>query len=339
MVSVVAVLFMVIHHIFGFQHILVEGNAHIPLIEFHGFTLEKLFAAFGKICVAVFAFNTGYVVWKKRDDYIFFNNIRRILKFTISYWVVYLLFLCYGFVFDEQLPSFSVFFLNLIGLETGTFVHSVNVPYAWYVCFYVFFIFTSPIIVRLCSMNKFGCFSFGLLWFILAQIYPLSGMHGVVSDVLKIYLSVGICALSGIFFSKYHLFDFFSKYLPSDLLKSTLLFLLMMVMRQLCILLFMATYLDIFYAPLFVFLTVNIMSKVKNYHYIACVFSTLGKHSMNIWFLHGIFFMGAMKLQWILFLPKLSIFVFLWGLLLVLLMSKFATSIQNLVLKKFGLLR
>ena len=337
LVSGLAVLFMVVHHIFGFDHLRLEDNVLVPLIEVYGISLGKVFAAFGKICVAVFAFNTGYVMWKKREDYTFTNNVRRILKFIISYWIVYLLFLCYGLVSQEQMPTLSVFFLNLIGLHTGTFVQSVNVPYAWYVCFYIFFIFSSPVIIRLSSMKKRGCIFFFLLWFVVAQLYSLIGMQGILGEALKIYISVGINALTGIFFSKYHLFDFFSKYLPKDFLKSELLFLLLIAVRQLSILLFMATYLDIVYAPLFVFLTVNIMSYVNRYPLFIRLFKILGKYSMNIWFLHGIFFMGTMKLQWILYLPKQSIFVLVWGLFLIIILSKFVTSIQNFVLKRVGL--
>lgn len=60
--------------------------------------------------------------------------------------------------------------------------------------------------------------------------------------------------------------------------------------------------------------------------------SILGKYSMNIWFLHGIFFVQTCYFQKYAFLPKFSIFVLLWVILLMLPLSMAIAYIQKLVL-------
>ena len=337
LISGVAVLFMVVHHVLGFDYLRLEENSLVPFLEIHGISLGKVFAAFGKICVSVFAFNTGYVIWKKREIYTFANNVKRILKFLLCYWVVYSLFLIVGFVYNEQMPVLSDFFLNLIGLRTGTFVNFVNVPYAWYVCFYVFFVLSSPFIIWLFSRGNKICMVAFFIWLTLSQLLSIITLDGVLGDILRIYISVGTPALSGILFSKYHLFDAFSMYIPTKLGLYGILYVCLIVVRQLSVYLFGANFLDVIFAPLFIFLSVNIIYFKNIFPILNGVFKLLGKYSMNIWFLHGLFFTGSMHLQWILYLPKYSTFVLIWGMSLLIVISGGVTFIQNPILKIIGI--
>lgn len=61
------------------------------------------------------------------------------------------------------------------------------------------------------------------------------------------------------------------------------------------------------------------------------VFMLLGRYSMNLWFLHGVFFMTAVggNIQHFLYWPRYSIFILLWGLVLLLPIAKGVTVIQN----------
>ena len=337
LISGVAVLFMVVHHVLGFDYLRLEENTLVPLLEIHGISLGKVFATFGKICVSVFAFNTGYVIWKKRANYTPVNNVRRILKFLLCYWVVYSLFLMAGVVYNDQMPALPDFFLNLIGLRTGTFVSFVNVPYAWYVCFYVFFVLSSPFVIRLCSRGKKVCAGIFLIWFTLDQLLPVITFSGVIGEILRIYISVGLFALSGLLFSKYHLFDVFAKYVPAKLGLYATMFVCLIVVRQLSVYLFSATYMDVLFAPIFIFLSVNIIYTKNIYPILNVVFKPLGKYSMNIWFLHGLFFTGSMHLQWILYLPRFSTFVLIWGMSLLFVISVGVAFLQNSVLKITGI--
>lgn len=65
--------------------------------------------------------------------------------------------------------------------------------------------------------------------------------------------------------------------------------------------------------PLLVYVIVRLTSgsfKVKK------ILIFIGSVSMNIWFLHGLFFTGFRDLQPLLYYPRYSVLVFLWGLFL-----------------------
>jgi uncharacterized membrane protein len=59
MMKGVAILLMLFHHLFGFPSWFVEGVTYIG-IPFRVNTAEYVLGQFGHICVAIFAFLTGY---------------------------------------------------------------------------------------------------------------------------------------------------------------------------------------------------------------------------------------------------------------------------------------
>lgn len=68
-ISGVAILLMIAHHFFGFKEYLRPDVNWIPLCKVAGIEIERYVAAFGKICVSLFAFNSGYVLWTRSADY------------------------------------------------------------------------------------------------------------------------------------------------------------------------------------------------------------------------------------------------------------------------------
>ena len=58
----------------------------------------------------------------------------------------------------------------------------------------------------------------------------------------------------------------------------------------------------------------------------------LGRHSANIWFLHGVFFIGGLpKMHWIAYWPRVPVLVFLWVLAVCLIVSMGLERIQRLL--------
>lgn len=56
LISGCAILMMVIHHFFGFKEFLVNGNSYTSLFSVGGIEIERILAAFGKLCVAILHF-------------------------------------------------------------------------------------------------------------------------------------------------------------------------------------------------------------------------------------------------------------------------------------------
>lgn len=139
--SAVAILLMVAHHFFGFRSYLVPGVEWHSLFVICGIEIERVVAAFGKICVAIFAFNSGYVLWKFRDDYSDTGSrCRRCLRFLVSYWTIFALFMAYAAIAGEPMPSGKELILNSVGLATGPGMPYFNVSFAWYVAYYISFL-------------------------------------------------------------------------------------------------------------------------------------------------------------------------------------------------------
>lgn len=67
-----AIIMMFYYHFFAFPEFLPKPDCYYAPIKYLGVLVQELFAHFGQLCVAIFAFNSGYVLYKKRED---FNRI------------------------------------------------------------------------------------------------------------------------------------------------------------------------------------------------------------------------------------------------------------------------
>ncbi len=93
-------------------------------------------AMFSKLCVAIFAFNTGYAMWTKQESYTYSKITSRIFNFLIQYWVICILFIGYALLAGDTLPTLKQFGFNLFGVKTST-TEFVSCGFAWYVYFYI----------------------------------------------------------------------------------------------------------------------------------------------------------------------------------------------------------
>ena len=62
-----------------------------------------------------------------------------------------------------------------------------------------------------------------------------------------------------------------------------------------------------------------------------------GANSMNIWFLHGLFFTASRPLQPLLYLPRVPLLIVAWGLLVLLPLSMACGVVQRRLLRVCGL--
>lgn len=254
LVSSVAILLMLAHHFFGFSSYLSSGNKWNSVFIISGIESERIIAAFGKICVSIFAFNSGYVLWKLRDEY---TNpkylVNRLLPFYISYWLILILFWIYGLVIRDPIPQGKHLWLNIIGLDTDPNRTFVNVPFAWYVAYYTLFILLAPFLTKAFSKNivlDALCFLFCMGISLLSGIpfaYPL------------------IMSAVGIIVSKYNLFGKIALKIPKINIFLNLLLLCTLIIVRQALILFefpLNPYIangDIFIVPVFIFLIINIL--------------------------------------------------------------------------------
>lgn len=341
--SAMAILIMIWHHLFGFPDFYKEGTEWHSALGRGGDIAVTIFAKIGNICVPMFAIMSGYALgvnnkafdsWQKRGV--------RLLKFLGSYWIVFALFLIVGYFDGAVLPSSNQFLENLFGVNTGP-KKWVNVSHAWYVAFYIEFLILVPVLVWSFKRSNF-------LWDIVALV-ALYGLVGVMTHLpwsnsitrfcgsITPIISVGI----GILLAKYNLFerihDAVLRFAPLHVI---LIFTLdVIVMRYLCVvypfnnkILSIATaILNVALPTLLVILCVEWISRMKNIH-LRKPLIFIGSLSMYLWFLHGIFSTGNHFMESPLFSLKDPLLIFIVCLIALIPIAYLLDKALNFLFKK-----
>lgn len=317
-VAGVAILLMIWHHLFTYQNWLIEGVRVESLLGNNINFLVWLTAGLGNICIFLFAFQSGYAIYKRSDLY---NTTKkrfsRIFSFLISYWMVCISFLIFAIVFNEDLPTLHNLLLNLIGIEVGFYSEWVNVTFAWYVLYYILLVLSFPLLNYCFKSNnpiKIGISLVGCICLIL--ILSACGIPG--------YWKPFMASIAGILTAKYEIFDYLSnnakKYFSKGwICVSTLAFVLLI--RTILLYLGNLNKDQIFFSVIesiaeagiafaFIFSFISLIRWLNN----RAIFSSLcfiGGISMFLWFLHSILFTGSRFLQNYIYYPKEPVAIFI----------------------------
>ncbi len=204
MIAGIAIILMFIHHFFGFDEYRFYGNGFYEPVKIGGISIERMLAAFGKLCVAIFAFNSGGAIWKKRNNYISPKALLvRASKFLLNYWIVMFLFMAYAIIAKEPAPDMRSLYCNLLGLNTGPEYEYVNVAFAWYVFFYIVLLAISPLLITIFNQTNrkvdilmFMAFSFipelisNPLWNTIASTLP-AAIAGILTAKWNLFSLAG----------------------------------------------------------------------------------------------------------------------------------------------------
>lgn len=100
-----AVLFMLFHHLFAFPDLIPQGLSIHPL--FSNIPLEYKLGTYGKVCVSMFLFLSGYSFGLKivSTALIPTSILRRLTRFFCVYWVNFALFVPIGILYFSHLPG------------------------------------------------------------------------------------------------------------------------------------------------------------------------------------------------------------------------------------------
>ncbi len=131
MIKGVAILLMLVHHLFGFPEWYTEGVSYIG-ISLRANTLEYVLGQFGHICVAVFAFITGYgMFFSYRSGSVIKKSAKKGLSFLIGYWLVlFVIAIPVNLLLGKRDITVSLVLNNLFGYD------NTLVSFGWYVRFY-----------------------------------------------------------------------------------------------------------------------------------------------------------------------------------------------------------
>ncbi len=301
----IAVLLMVVHHLFDFPAIV-----KVPFVNVFGFVnLEILMGNFGKICVAMFAFLSGFGLYKKFSASLsekkfpilqcYAGMAKQLWGFLKRFWLVFAVFIPYGFI--QGIYNFGAyeFFKNLFG-----FTLTYNKEW-WYVRQYFDLLLLFPLLfcvekwlVSIIRVKHNELISGAIL------LIPLAVLFYWQNRIYDFCFLVGfLCVSTGIFD---WLCDLFDKTKGWKYVIGVALVGIAFVLR----LKFLYAKYDYINVTLFILgLTVLLKAPIFEKS-INVVFAYVGKYSAYIWLTHTFF--SYYYFQAFTFFPKYSILIFIW---------------------------
>lgn len=280
----IAILFMVFAHLFNSMELcgLCSPLLYIedePLIHYMIFAMNP---------VDFFIVLSGYGLYYtysqgKR------NNIKRILKLYIHYWITLVIFVCIGFfvVGSEKYPSS---FLDLIYNSIG-WKNSYNHE-TWFLLPYVLLTLSSTKIFTICDkFSPFKVFLFSCALYIVVR-FSSRYSSGLIEayQLLKwvdAYLTLLFPFLLGMLLSKCWNYSAFKKRLSFKYTKNYILIFALMTLFV-SIILVRYKYQSIFY-PFYTVLFIMCFSLLHRFYWVDKILMELGKRSTSIWFTHTYF--------------------------------------------------
>ena len=352
----VAIIAMFYHHFFGFPTWRTTDCFFFKTYIGER-CIESDIASFCKICVAIYAFVSGYALFVKNYS---LKNIKlllkRILTFLCGYWMICFVFILFGIMFNEPFPPLERFVLQCFGVSTATvfnwdYFDAIHPVFAWYVSFHILFIIFSPLLAKLCRYNFL--IDLFLITAILFGVNYLSYSilpenFSVINILIKTFATWGHIGMIGFLFAKYGVFNYIhtvlSKYL-GDIMQFILLVFVIGYIYYLWTYegkIFMfendnikVSYFAI-YTPVFIYAIIYIINYI-NCRVINSILVCLSRESTNMWFLHGLFFTPKKTIQWIAYLPRHPLFILIWTLFLMyccsVVIRKIIESISSIVEK------
>lgn len=202
-IKAVAIVMMIVHHFLGFPLWLEEANQliNIPIVS----SLRVSVGQQCKICVALYAFVTGYSVYVRRCKYTIKYVLIKLLNLFSIYWTCNLVILTIGFLFMEPMPNFRQVLLTALGLGVEMNVPYVNNPFAWYVFCYMVIVFSIPFISDLLDRRDVlkGMIILGIeiLLFVLAKYITWGNIFRIEAYINYMFVAVAgsICAKFNIY--------------------------------------------------------------------------------------------------------------------------------------------
>lgn len=313
----VAIMLMLYHHLFGFPERINENYINlIPSINGHN--VSFLLASFGKLCVAIFIFLSGYGIYLSMNNHRKEEVIKkRIYSLYKIFWKVFVIFVPICLIFGKIKFNLLEIILNFIGLNI-----TINKEW-WFLTPYIILILTSPLIIKIMDKLSFipNLLLIILINIITLEIIPIIQLNNWTSLLAgnsifyHIHLTINLlsCFMMGIWCAKYNILSYFKNKYSNNymyVIISGMILLIIFYMRTKLGYLYDYIYTPIFIICLTIILNVknNIIEKLKH------ILIKIGNESTIIWLTHT--FYCYTLCQKFIFMPKIDILIFIWLLLI-----------------------
>lgn len=322
----IAIISMIVHHAFGFPAWYVDGISYPDISPYAEYIRNS-----ARLCIPIFVFLTGggYYLHQNKS---FIYSVKKIFNFYISYWVAFLVLLALAYLCGSRLTAKSIL-LELLGTE------NILMKFCWYVPFYALLMLVLPLYAKMLGRKWYIDVAVtGIIYFILRignGIFSVTGLSDLFND-LSIYfpvLSVGFLLVKHDVLDRIKLA--IQRKCPSCGAQTAIgLLLVGGVFAVNAIQPFVkGISTGAVLVPMLI-LGISVLCRKKNGK-VQLIGMTLGKYSMNIWFLHCAFFSTYtnLTLQPIAYFPRIPILVVIWILLMCMVVAIPVTKAQKSVLK------
>lgn len=293
MLQGLAVFMMVVLHLFDRYN---YKDLYQPLCYLKGYPVVFYFAQLSDCCVMVFAFCSGYALYKQYKKVSVVEYYRGRLKslfvLMINYWLILFLFTGISLIMGKgkEMPGSVVEFI-------GNFL-TINTTYNgawWYLFIYIILVAMSPLIFVSCNKMPIGVNGF-LLISIYISAYYVRFHHESANWFLTKYGLWGMTVFEfcmGIYFYKLNCLDIIDK-VKKKIPKGGAIVICILVCAGMLIghTLIIPS---LFIAPLTGLIIIILFTSWNKPHIVESIFLILGKHSTNIWLIHMFFFLYIFK--------------------------------------------
>ena len=311
----VAILMMLLLHLFCTKNYI---GKFTPLIMVGEVPLIYYLALFGDCCVAIYCFCSGYgLMYSYNKDRVNYskNNVKRIGKLYLNYWIVFVLFvLCLGPLLGRGADypgSFKKVILTVSALDPA-----YNGAW-WFVTTYILLVLLSSSINKL--VKKFSPFLLIVISFLIyciAYIQRIKGVIVVDNSILRwIIVQAALFGTSqfpfivGSIFAEHKWYSRIYKKVQSLKFRNSIgvcIIVAMMVGHGFVETMFVAPFTGITFLLVF-----NLMTHST---WVDRSLDYISTHSTNMWLVHMFFYMIYFKE--LVFAPRYPILIFIWLVIL-----------------------
>lgn len=303
---------MLYHHFFAFPEWLIQE------INYIDFPHVNSIAVFGKICVAVFTVLSGYGMYagyKNGRLAIEYKDIaKRIFCVLLNWWLVLTLVqLPIEYLMGDRM-NWKVFwgYFTLMKLP--------NNPFVEYLKFYVCFLLSFPVIVRLIRKSKHDwiiCMAMPIVGIFIRKILFINAEAFSIGYIYVLYIPY---AVIGCYLCKHKIIDKIGNKLFADSQLKKWVIGIGMILAVVCIRKVLGASslsFDSWLAAVFVIACAGLVQNKGQLNIGGRIFAWLGGYSTNLWYIHAILiFSSGGKLQQLLYMPKIPILITAWGVIL-----------------------
>lgn len=293
-----------------------------------------------KLCIAIFAFISGYAFYK---NYFSSNNTsisKRLIKFLIIYWTMLVLIAAPYLAFQGNLS------LKMILCSFLAFLHNddlLMLSFSWYVKVYVLVLLILPFIKKISNKIKDWRIEALILVFMpicISKYLPDSEIHYTtliifLLSTLRLILTWYPIFHIGTMFGKYKVFENIQKMIPRKNIYLVSCLSLLGCCTSILIrkIQFFSLFTDAICVSIFCISAVVFIKTINN-KLLNKLFTFLGEYSFQYWLLSGMFFLNTVELQWILFVPKLSILILIWSFILITPVAILTSTVSKKIIRK-----